>query len=509
MNKRTNINHFPAKTVETVFPAKTRKARRDAETLKTSVLTDTIGAGRTQSLAKARKTRRDAETLKASVLIETIGADKARRDAGTPKVSVLTETIGADKTLSPVKVAGTPTATAFTAEKCLFSARKKAKALCAAKKEGAEDTGETSIINPPKARSDATTRSFWLAVFSFPARRQSFMGAVGSAVRSVVNAVSGIIQSAVSAVSGTIQRAVRCAVVDVFRSAAKSGVWSPAEMVVRRAAGGNNIKDRNPGIPRRSENALCFAPFGEGKPGGTTPQGFESCENEPHHIGAPRLPNAGVPRHIGAPRRFGALLRRGGFTILELTIAMALIAVLTATAVSVVVATSKTAGFAENTFGSITELRAAKQEIIRWLSSFDAADSKIFINPDGTSVTAVRGGGEEKLTFAQNTLFVPGGPSEQTGEDGVSKKTFTLLSSASFALARRDAETGPGGEAGAGAGPRPGGLVSCTIRYGGNLFFTFVYCLRAAECAVESTGEPEPEPEPEHESSLQSAPAPG
>ena len=55
---------------------------------------------------------------------------------------------------------------------------------------------------------------------------------------------------------------------------------------------------------------------------------------------------------------------RRAFTLVELVITMALVAIIAAVAIGIVVITSKTAGSSENSLVRITELRQAKESIM-------------------------------------------------------------------------------------------------------------------------------------------------
>lgn len=214
---------------------------------------------------------------------------------------------------------------------------------------------------------------------------------------------------------------------------------------------------------------------------------------------------------------------RRGFTLVELVVTMALVVTISATAIGIVVITSKTVGTGENLYARITELRNTKTAVILWATSFDDAENTLVVENNRLSVRNSKGEEVAFLAIDGGRLYLAknisagdslDGEDVQSNEMGETK--FTVIKSASFELLNKiqsdeggenndnndnseiddDGESfdaGENDEIPTDTNSKPdvsGNLIKCTITYtyeNGEDIYTFVFVLRAAECIAETS----------------------
>lgn len=199
---------------------------------------------------------------------------------------------------------------------------------------------------------------------------------------------------------------------------------------------------------------------------------------------------------------------RRGFTLVELVVTMALVVTISATAIGIVVITSKTVGTGENLYARITELRNTKTAVILWATSFDDAENTLVVENNRLSVINSKGEEVAFLAIDDGRLYLAknlsagdslDGEDVQSNEMGETK--FTVIKSASFELLNKiqsddDGESfdaGENDEIPTDTNSKPdvsGNLIKCTITYtyeNGEDIYTFVFVLRAAECIAETS----------------------
>ncbi len=176
-------------------------------------------------------------------------------------------------------------------------------------------------------------------------------------------------------------------------------------------------------------------------------------------------------------RRRPRSVRRGGFTLIELTVTMALVAVITTIAVGIVALISKTAGYSENALVRTTELRRARNEITLWASSFDSAECVFDVAAN--QLTAIKGTGAKTCGITDGVMRLQPRDGDETDET-----EFTVITEAVFALLPKYEGV-----------VSTGGLVSCTLKYdGGDSDYTFVFYIRCAECTGDTPAPEESAP---------------
>jgi prepilin-type N-terminal cleavage/methylation domain-containing protein len=218
-----------------------------------------------------------------------------------------------------------------------------------------------------------------------------------------------------------------------------------------------------------------------------------------------------------------AMSARRGFTLVELVVTMALVVTISATAIGIVVITSKTVGTGENLYARITELRNTKTAVILWATSFDDAENTLVVENNRLSVKNSKGEEVAFLAIDGGRLYLAknisagdslDGEDVQSNEMGETK--FTVIKSASFELLNKiqsdeggenndnndnseiddDGESfdaGENDEIPTDTNSKPdvsGNLIKCTITYtyeNGEDIYTFVFVLRAAECIAETS----------------------
>lgn len=199
---------------------------------------------------------------------------------------------------------------------------------------------------------------------------------------------------------------------------------------------------------------------------------------------------------------------RRGFTLVELVVTMALVVTISATAIGIVVITSKTVGTGENLYARITELRNTKTAVILWATSFDDAENTLVVENNRLSV--INSKGEEvaflaidggRLYLAKNISAGDSLDGEDVQSNEMGETKFTVIKSASFELLNKiqsddDGESfdaGENDEIPTDTNSKPdvsGNLIKCTITYtyeNGEDIYTFVFVLRAAECIAETS----------------------
>lgn len=187
---------------------------------------------------------------------------------------------------------------------------------------------------------------------------------------------------------------------------------------------------------------------------------------------------------------------RRGFTLVELVVTMALVVTISATAIGIVVITSKTVGTGENLYARITELRNTKTAVILWATSFDDAENTLVVENNRLSVKNSKGEEVAFLAIDDGRLYLAknisagdslDGEDVQSNEMGETK--FTVIKSASFELLNKIQND----EIPTDTNSKPdvsGNLIKCTITYtyeNGEDIYTFVFVLRAAECITETS----------------------
>ncbi|NLN54837.1 MAG: prepilin-type N-terminal cleavage/methylation domain-containing protein [Clostridiales bacterium] len=173
---------------------------------------------------------------------------------------------------------------------------------------------------------------------------------------------------------------------------------------------------------------------------------------------------------------------RRAFTLVELVITMALVAIIAAVAIGIVVITSKTAGSSENSLVRITELRQAKESIMLWASSHDDGKYTLSVYRDRLEITD--NGGEVVAQCAISGREMNLIPNPSGGE---SSRRFAVVKEAAFFLmenssvpSEENSENSENNEI-----PNPSFLVRCTLTYtheNGEDDFDFVFAVRAADC---------------------------
>lgn len=208
---------------------------------------------------------------------------------------------------------------------------------------------------------------------------------------------------------------------------------------------------------------------------------------------------------------------RRGFTLVELVVTMALVVTISATAIGIVVITSKTVGTGENLYARITELRNTKTAVILWATSFDDAENTLVVENNRLSV--INSKGEEvaflvidggRLYLAKNISAGDSLDGEDVQSNEMGETKFTVIKSASFELLNKIQsdeggenndnndnseidDAGENDEIPTDTNSKPdvsGNLIKCTITYtyeNGEDIYTFVFVLRAAECIAETS----------------------
>lgn len=208
---------------------------------------------------------------------------------------------------------------------------------------------------------------------------------------------------------------------------------------------------------------------------------------------------------------------RRGFTLVELVVTMALVVTISATAIGIVVITSKTVGTGENLYARITELRNTKTAVILWATSFDDAENTLVVENNRLSVRNSKGEEVAFLAIDDGRLYLAknisagdslDGEDVQSNEMGETK--FTVIKSASFELLNKIQsdeggenndnndnseidDAGENDEIPTDTNSKPDvsdNLIKCTITYtyeNGEDIYTFVFVLRAAECIAETS----------------------
>lgn len=208
---------------------------------------------------------------------------------------------------------------------------------------------------------------------------------------------------------------------------------------------------------------------------------------------------------------------RRGFTLVELVVTMALVVTISATAIGIVVITSKTVGTGENLYARITELRNTKTAVILWATSFDDAENTLVVENNRLSV--INSKGEEvaflaidggRLSLAKNISAGDSLDGEDVQSNEMGETKFTVIKSASFELLNKIQsdeggenndnndnseidDAGENDEIPTDTNSKPdvsGNLIKCTITYtyeNGEDIYTFVFVLRAAECIAETS----------------------
>jgi prepilin-type N-terminal cleavage/methylation domain-containing protein len=208
---------------------------------------------------------------------------------------------------------------------------------------------------------------------------------------------------------------------------------------------------------------------------------------------------------------------RRGFTLVELVVTMALVVTISATAIGIVVITSKTVGTGENLYARITELRNTKTAVILWATSFDDAENTLVVENNRLSV--INSKGEEvaflaidggRLYLAKNISAGDSLDGEDVQSNEMGETKFTVIKSASFELLNKIQsdeggenndnndnseidDAGENDEIPTDTNSKPDvsdNLIKCTITYtyeNGEDIYTFVFVLRAAECIAETS----------------------
>ena len=167
---------------------------------------------------------------------------------------------------------------------------------------------------------------------------------------------------------------------------------------------------------------------------------------------------------------------RRAFTLVELVITMALVAIIAAVAIGIVVITSKTAGSSENSLVRITELRQAKESIMLWASSHDDGKYTLSVYRDRLEITD--NGGEVVAQCAISGREMNLIPNPSGGE---SSRHFAVVKEAAFFLMENSSVPSEENN----EIPNPSFLVRCTLTYtheNGEDDFDFVFAVRAADC---------------------------
>lgn len=173
---------------------------------------------------------------------------------------------------------------------------------------------------------------------------------------------------------------------------------------------------------------------------------------------------------------------RRAFTLVELVITMALVAIIAAVAIGIVVITSKTAGSSENSLVRITELRQAKESIMLWASSHDDGKYTLSVYRDRLEITDNGGKVVAQCAISGRGMNLIPNPS-----GGESSRRFAVVKEAAFFLmenssvpSEENSENSENNEI-----PNPSFLVRCTLTYtheNGEDDFDFVFAVRAADC---------------------------
>jgi prepilin-type N-terminal cleavage/methylation domain-containing protein len=148
-----------------------------------------------------------------------------------------------------------------------------------------------------------------------------------------------------------------------------------------------------------------------------------------------------------------------GFTVLEMSIVLVLVALISAVGIGIVAMTSRIINLSDSTSKYITQLRDTKEDISDWIYSFDISNSLMRVD-NGT--LSIYNGTNVYIIVFEDDVFTMEYP-DNSEETSAKRKQIIYFSF--------DAECEKN---------IPGGLISCTLKYGEGSEYTFLCCVRAA-----------------------------
>lgn len=113
---------------------------------------------------------------------------------------------------------------------------------------------------------------------------------------------------------------------------------------------------------------------------------------------------------------------KGGFTLVELSVVLALLAILTAMTVSFSVLMSGYAGESRSEYEFSEDCYTARETICTWLSENDVPDAVFTVSQDG-SLTVTKAGSESAISLAGGILSF--GDTQKNGLDAIGGITFS------------------------------------------------------------------------------------
>lgn len=119
----------------------------------------------------------------------------------------------------------------------------------------------------------------------------------------------------------------------------------------------------------------------------------------------------------------GAMRAKGGFTLIELVIVMAVMAILAATVVSFSVLMKGYAEKSENQYSFLTQCSTLKASVTEWVAENDEEGAVFTVHTNGT-LSVTKGGETSTLRFSSGCLY----------QDGKKTVELTLIKSATFSL---------------------------------------------------------------------------